>query len=80
MPPKRKAPAPSTKVMGQSTNTTDFSKLSVAKLKEECKARSLDASGKKADLLKRYVGVYLFIILIYYRLFNFNNILKVFPK
>ena len=50
MPPKRKAA--STKAQ-QSTTTTDFTKLSVAKLKEECTARNLDISGKKSDLLKR---------------------------
>ncbi|XP_057311837.1 protein mono-ADP-ribosyltransferase PARP3-like isoform X2 [Hydractinia symbiolongicarpus] len=49
MPPKRKIVSKSK----TSNEDTDFSKLSVAKLKEECKLRSLACDGRKADLIKR---------------------------
>lgn len=34
----------------------DFSKLKVAELREECKKRGLDSSGKKSDLVSRLEG------------------------
>ena len=34
--------------------SVDFSKLTVALLKNECVLRSLETSGRKADLIQRY--------------------------
>jgi len=63
MPPKRKA-ASKTKATTikkeapavqpkATTEDVDYSKLTVSKLKDECTARSLETTGKKAELVKR---------------------------
>ena len=47
--PKRKI-----NIKAQAQNPSiDFSKLTVALLKNECVQRSLETSGKKADLIQR---------------------------
>lgn len=51
MPPKRKA-----KTTVVAVTNVDFAKLTVAGLKAECQQRSLDITGKKAELLKRYIA------------------------
>ena len=54
--PKRKI-----NIKAQAQNPSiDFSKLTVALLKNECVQRSLETSGKKADLIQRCDFFYLF--------------------